>query len=235
MRDDLRNWSELTDEQQAERIMAALSEVGSFRRSQDKHEIHKVLAQLPLTVYITTNPDDMLVEALREARKEPHVEVLPWKFRLATPASDTQREPFRPSVETPLVYHFFGSLQDFSSLVITEDDHFDYLMRFKDSWTYNILPEVQAMLSSKPLLFLGFQMDDWRFRVLLRSILSADKGEERGGKSVAVQIAPLEEGHLSRRARDYLQRYFRYAHLDTYWGTVQDFIVRLMEERKPGA
>ena len=190
-----------------------------------------VLARLPFPVYITTNPDNMLGDALIEAGKEPRVELCQWHSREGTrwPRSVFRTEKdYRPTIQQPLVYHLFGRLKDLDSLdslVITEDDYFDYLIGTTSN--DRLIPKVvSSALVNTPLLFLGFRMDDWNFRVLFRSILGRE-GSLLLGKyaHVAVQIDP-EEGRIlePEGAKAYLQKYFGDAKISIYWGSAEDFL-----------
>ena len=74
------------------------------------------------------------------------------------------------------------------------------------------------------LLFLGFRIDDWNFRVLFRSIMSQE-GRSRRHKyaHIAGQILPEEGRFLEpERARSYLESYFQDADISIYWGSVED-------------
>ena len=79
------------------------------------------------------------------------------------------------------------------------------------------------------MLFLGFQIDDWDFRVLFRSIMSREGCSRRWDYAhVAAQITP-EEGRILKpeRARRYLEEYFQDVDISIYWGSVEDFIREL--------
>ena len=52
--------------------------VGKQQREANPAEPHRVLASLQLPIYITTNPDNLLADALREASKEPQIELFRW-------------------------------------------------------------------------------------------------------------------------------------------------------------
>src|SRR6185312_5032778 len=106
-----------------------LAEAGARRRSMNPNDPHRVLAGLPFQIYLTTNPDRMLVDALREAKKAPEVDVCPWNEWVDRSGFIFAREPnFSPTVDRPLVYYLFGRLEDRDSLILTEDDYFDYLI-----------------------------------------------------------------------------------------------------------
>jgi hypothetical protein len=94
---------------------------------------------------------------------------------------------------------------------------------------------VTTAWSANALLFLGFQMDDWDFRVLFRSILNEDRRyRRREHKSIAVQITPEEGTLLPDRARRYLEEYFRGADMGIYWGSAEDFIRELGQRWQDG-
>jgi hypothetical protein len=77
----------------------------------------------------------------------------------------------------------------------------------------------------------GFQLDDWQFRVLFHILLDQQGGMLLGRyPHVAVQIEP-EEGRLlePKRARSYLEEYFaKGAEVSLYWGGVDDFSADLL-------
>ena len=130
-------------------------------------------------------------------------------------------------LNNPLVYHLFGTFKDPASLVLTEDDYYDYLVN--TAQPAGLIPDevTQAQMNSL-LLILGFEMDDWNFRVLLRSITSRT-GTRRKYPHVAVQMNP-EEGRMRDldRARTYLEKYFSEKDkINLYWGGVEDFMQAL--------
>jgi hypothetical protein len=199
-----------------------LSAVGAARQARDSAEPHRVLADLGFPLYLTTNPDPLLADSLKTAGRDPHVALCPWnEYVERTQVDDT----LEPSSEEPLVYHLFGRFDEPDSLVLTEDDYFDYLIGVTGN--KDLIPEsVRRSLADTALLFLGFQMDDWSFRVLFRSIMRQEGGGRRRKYShVAVQIDP-EEGRFLQpeRARRYLESYFQTDDIRIYWGSVDDFV-----------
>ena len=217
----------------ADSASALLSQAGTLRRQKDPAEPHRVLAALPFPIYLTTNPDHLLVEALCEAGKQPEVGLCPWSEKVDWSESifAPDRDPdFRPSVDRPLVYYLFGRLDDPRSLVLTEDDYFDYLIGLTRN--NELVPAVvRRALVDTALLFIGFRLDDWDFRVLFRSLM-AQGGRQRSADyaHVAVQIDP-EVGHNldPEGSRRFLQRYFEDADIRIYWGQVGDFARELLD------
>ena len=198
------------------------------------------LARLPFRLYLTTSADDQLQRELRkpEVGRDPVVELCRWREDDETapwPPSRFADEPnFTPQDSMhPLVYHLYGRLSHPDSLVLTEDDYFDYLIGINQGGSQGrtgIPIGVSKMLKRTALVFLGFRMDEWDFRVLFRGILAQGGSRElrRRGPHVAVQIDP-EEGRTAdpQKVREYLERYFGSAKISFYWGHVEDFVAEL--------
>jgi hypothetical protein len=190
-------------------------------------EPHNVLAHLPFPIYVTTNPDNMLTAALEAAGRRPRREVFPWNAsRLAPSVDDSWDEP---TPDRPLVYHLFGHLETSDSLVLTEDNYLDYLIGA--TVNRDLIPSVvRSALTEKALLFVGFQLTDWDFRVLFRSIVRQEGGDLRAKyKHVAVQVDPESDRvQDTERARRYLSKYFSAANIgknpSIYWGGTADFV-----------
>jgi SIR2-like domain/CHAT domain len=195
-------------------------------------EAYRVLARLPLSIYVSTNPDDLLAAALHAAGKEPVVEICRWKESLNTkeslarfPSIYTEEKTYQPSVKRPLVYHLLGHFREPKSLVLTEDDFFDYLMRVNRP-DGPVPSAVESAWSRNALLFLGFHVEDWHFRVLFRSILNEERRyQPKDYNSVAVQINPEDGGLHPEAARRYLEKYFGVPNtVGVFWGNTSSFI-----------
>ncbi len=213
--------------------------VGRKRRQADETEPYQVLAQLPAEVYINANPDDLLFDALVEAGKHPQRLVCPWNDDF-DPGGQGFLEDlrWRPSDREPLIYYLFGHLEKPESMVLSEDDHFAYLSWVSQQWNLGteskIAMAVKGACSRNALVFLGFQIDDWTFRVLLQGLAPPHVGGHgRRFGSVAVQVSPDQSPYLDpERACSYLQKYLeRYHNLNVYWGTLQDFVSELWSYR----
>ncbi|MES1243463.1 MAG: CHAT domain-containing protein [Acidobacteriota bacterium] len=228
-------------EDHVERLSASFSRAGALLRGRDPVEPHKVLASLPFPLYITTNPDSLLVDALSEAEKEPQVELCRWRQDpdLTWPPSlyDDRGggdEDYVPSEKRPLVYYLFGRLQEPKSIVLTEDNYFDYLIGVSRPAQDSPHPEpVLRAQGGTSLLFLGFRLEEWDFRIFFRSLAGREgsgwKVQRKNLTHVAVQIDPEESRMLdAERARDYLRQYFGEAKIDIYWGSVADFLRELI-------
>lgn len=208
-----------------------IAAVGELNRKRDANDAHAVLAALPFPIYITTNPDNLLTGALKAAGKDPQVELCKWNEDMSTESIYAREPDFRPTPQRPLVYCLFGQFSDLDSMVLTEDDYFDYLIGVTSN--KDLIPGVvRRALADTALLFLGFQLDDWNFRVLYRSIMSQEGRSRRKKYShIAAQIDP-EEGRILEpdRARRYLESYFGDSDISIYWGSAEDFVRDLQRQ-----
>jgi hypothetical protein len=199
------------------------------RLLEDPEEPYSQLASMPFRIYLNTNSDNLLRQALKATGRHPRVALCQWNDRMLLDQIYLNDDlAFRPDQNNPLVYQLFGDLEDPESLVLTEDDYFDYLIGVTTN--KDLIPAtVRRALADSALLFLGFQMDDWSFRVLFRSIMNQSGGRRRSRYAhVAVQINP-EEGRFIEvdAARRFLESYFHGSDIAIYWGSVEDFIREL--------
>ncbi|MBN2304998.1 MAG: CHAT domain-containing protein [Anaerolineae bacterium] len=223
----------LPDDLQYAELDELLTNVGTLRRQQDNQDPFYILSQLPVSVYINTNPDTLLFEALTATNgKQPKEASFIWKDylrELELLPVFSRDDRFRPSVREPMVYYLMGHVREPDSWVVSEDDHFDYLMRVDDDAETDIPSFVDRALSENSLLFLGFHIDDWNFRVLFRSIMNEDRRyRRRYHQSVAVQIDPSEGSQQPERVRRYLEKYFG-ERISVYWGSAEDFLKELWQ------
>ncbi|NTV65370.1 MAG: CHAT domain-containing protein, partial [Oscillochloris sp.] len=167
--------SGLKPEAPLEEVFAA---VGKLRRSQSPNDPYQVLARLPFKIYVTAGTDNLLVEALRAAGKDPKVEICRWNERLMRFPSVLDNPAYTPSPEQPLIFFLFGLTKVPDSLVLTEDEYFDYLIGVTRNKKW-IPPVVSDALADSGLLFLGFRLEEWAFRVLFRSVISPEGRQRR--------------------------------------------------------
>ncbi len=188
---------------------------------------YKLLAQLQLPIYITSEPFDFVERALSEAGAQPVVRVCPWNRWIPKEKAIYEDEP---TPEKPLVYHLFGHLNLPNTLVFSEDNFFDYLIGV--TLNKSLIPSaVRAALTNTSLLFLGFQMDDWEFRVFFRYLM-AQEGREmlKFYSHAAAQVEPEEDRIADvNRTRKYLEEYFESEHIGIYWGSTEELLKALIQ------
>ncbi len=190
-------------------------------------EIHGVLANLPFPIYITTNYDDLMERALKALTnpKEPKTEICKWNKPIKDiPSIFDKQQIFKPSVANPVVFHLHGYIDVPESMVLTEDDYLDFLVNMNKE--PDLIPApIQKALMGSSLLFLGYGMRDWNFRVLFRSLVSyIDKAVAY--THYAVQTAP-NMAKENEEAIRYLTKYYEELKIRMYWGKCSEFAKEL--------
>jgi hypothetical protein len=149
--------------------------------------LQEMLAAIEATqLYVTTNYDDLLEKAL--APRHPHVIIDRGEkgLRVVTsggspvPASSVGSDldgllndpnTLRPS--HPILFKMHGSVDKIDrqndSYLITEEDYVDFLGRAGGGY---IPTYISSLMEARDLLFLGYSLDDWNVRVILRKLLS---------------------------------------------------------------
>jgi hypothetical protein len=145
---------------------------------------------------------------------------------------------FNPSVANPVVFHFHGSTENLDSLVLTEDDYFEFLINVSKDRTL-IPSRIEKAMTGSSLILLGYRLDDWDFRILFH-LLASYLEIATSRTHVAVQIAPVRDEaprEQKKKVENYLDLYFeKYKRLDIriYWGTSQEFILELNDRWRRG-
>ncbi len=211
--------------------------VSKKQREDNEYNPYRILASLPIKIYISANPDNLLEQALIDQGKNPQVLVNCWnsKMRENPQVVEKLNSLERPISEKPLLYHMFGQMEDRSSWVLTEDDYFEYLMWINKP--DNIIPDfIKNAWKLNPLLFLGFKVSDWKFRLLYRSILTRDRRREIDPEpefhSIAVQIQPGDDNLRPEGARKFLTQYFPSGRFNLFWGSAENFLTALWDQWK---
>ncbi|MGH9401275.1 MAG: SIR2 family NAD-dependent protein deacylase [Terriglobia bacterium] len=205
-----------------------------FSQPDDRLTCLTALAGLPLPVYLTTNYDDLMVEALRHAdpKKNPRREVCRWHAGLkALPSIFAAGARYQPDHANPVVYHLHGSDQYVESLVLTEDDYLDFLVNV--SRNQKILPaRIQQALTDASLLFVGYRLKDINFRVIYRGLVQGMEGSLRR-LSVTVQMTPPEDHAGNPEAAEkFMNDYYKELKVKVFWGTAAQFAQELRDRWK---
>jgi hypothetical protein len=218
----------------------------------------RLLAELPLPVYLTTGQHSFLELALQlTGFKQPVTEIFYWDTAQHTIPSVYDREPdYQPSVERPLVYHLFGVDEYPSSMVLTEDDYISVLMRLSElkrdvkvgdsgrggtgSSKLDLPAQLKTKLSGDGLLLLGYNVHDWDFRVLFRW-LAGYIGDSRAGRSAphafCLQVRPTGQPGRNGEAgkvEEYLRKFFEQKSFTVYWGDTESCVHDLWSRWKRG-
>jgi len=190
---------------------------------------YSVLTELKLPIYITTNYDHFMEAALiSRGGRQPVSDFCRWneyllKDEVYTDLSKNfskfgfsfgqtklssildQDSEYKPTVDRPLVYHLYGDIAAPESMVLTEKDYFDFVISLnKYKGTPVLHPIIRLIITSTPLLLIGYRLESMSFRILLRSMSA-----ESPFSNIAV-LPMIAETVNNNRARAYLTRYVRY-------------------------
>jgi hypothetical protein len=191
-------------------------------------EAHATLAKFPISTYLTTNYDDFMVRALKAESKDPIYRHYPWYTEPKQGGRRSRAERIRkPTAQRPLVYHLHGSYHQPQSMVISEEDYHVFLSHLSAEHTgeWNLPAPIIGAMTQRPLLFVGYSLHDWTFRVLFRGLIKPMESVLQRGH-VSIQLAPEladPRKKTRKRAKEYLERYFGQLNVSVYWGEADKF------------
>lgn len=123
-------------------------------------EPHRTLARLGLPLYLTTNYDDFMSQALRREGRDVQRDFARWNNApQVRDAPAVLRGKVVPTSANPVVFHLHGHFDVPESLVLTEDDYFTFLIA--TSSDRKLLPhQVSGAVSGTTLMFVGYRLAD---------------------------------------------------------------------------
>ena len=139
------------------------------------------LAALPFPLALNTSPGTLVYDAFAETKPQSH------KVYYEIGAQQKRLMP-EPSAEAPVVYHCYGLVNHPRSMILSDSDQLDFVVAVAKG-----TPPLPVNLTSsmrdenRTLLFLGFDLTDWQFRILLH-VLSSDT--RRRIRSFAFDLEP---------------------------------------------
>ena len=187
-------------------------------------ESHGFIASLPLPVYITTNYDDFLYKALRSKGKEPKRVVCQWNSYLKNGNEYLLNPDFKGTKDRPIIFHLHGLNELPESMVLTEDDYVDFLVNVSNNKMEIIPHQIRRALTGSSLLFIGYSLRDWSFRVVFRGLVSKMEASMRR-INVAVQLPKTEKAK-----NEYLESYFSNMKIKVFWGPADEFMTQLKDK-----
>lgn len=193
-------------------LTPTIGEVGKRLRARDDGDPYRILAELNASLYLTTDWTDLLQHALMENGRAPTTMTFPWNDT----REFTTRHVEPPTSELPLVYHLCGRLDDPDSLVLSEDDYFEWL----NAWAIrrrSVPQSVLKALTNTPLLFLGYRsLDGWDFRIISQGIRNLG-GSTLMHRNLHVAVLPLSQD--PEEAQNFAPDW-----LSIYWGETRRFL-----------
>jgi hypothetical protein len=126
----------------------------------------RALARLPFSLIITTNYDQLFERALREAGKEPVIGIYNKESGLTT------FDYLNATAEEPFVFKLHGDItQEAESIVITDEDYIQFVLRMTDKDNFHPVPETFRYYFKKwATLFVGYSLLDYNLRLLFKTL-----------------------------------------------------------------
>jgi hypothetical protein len=180
--------------------------------------LYREIAKMPVSIFVNTTPDNFIAQALREAGKNPVVYSYNFYRR-------TEAEPLsgRFTPDEPLVFNLLGNVGHPESLVLSEFDQVDFIR----SVVRDDPPIPKEILSqfdeNKTYIFLGFNMENWQFRLLLDSLKLVEEN---------ITVSPQTDNYPLRSVtQSYYEARYRFHFEDQ---RIADFVNQIMESLKEG-
>jgi hypothetical protein len=163
--------------------------------------IHWVLSSIPsVRCVFTTNYDELVEEACRYSAPKRNL-LGPYVYDQSKveqakpegiPVDIATNRPFRTDGGAPaegypiLLYKMHGSMQHHDSLLITTYDYVRYIASWRDE-RLGMPKEFRDLLLKNTILFLGYGLGDWNFRVIWEAMIGAFPGGRFPIQSYAIK------------------------------------------------
>jgi hypothetical protein len=210
----------------------------NFSLPEYENTIYAVLGDLNLPIYVTTNYDHLMEEALTNRGKDPITEFCRWnpaiikytKSAQISFISDDRR--YNPTPANPLVFHLNGDMDHPISMVLTEQDYVDFMLNMNnlDAKTFVLPNVIQKSFAVSSQLFMGYSLNDINSRNMFRTIAKFS-GAVESPLSITVMHPPVSD-HIdnqnSSQTQKYLEKYTKgMFKLNIYWYDLFMFLVEL--------
>ena len=211
----------------------------------DNDDTHVVLADLRSPVYLTTNYDDFMFQAIQARAsangvKDPKRDFCRWSDKLFETRNKWVSpfdSGFQPTRSEPIVYHLHGHAEVPDSIVVSEDDYTDFIVNTSAELIVGkggkakrerVPGAIRDALCNNQLLFVGYRLADQNLHVLLRMV-TLKLGIKK--LNLAIQLSPSladTDPKLVPMILKYLEdRYEWSLKLQVYWGDAREFAAEL--------
>lgn len=125
----------------------------------------RALAELNFPLVITTNFDKLFERALYAAGKDPRKVVYSRDGQRQTPDHPD------PTAQRPFVFKIHGDIDEPESIVITDEDYIDFVLRMSDRDVFHPVPETfRYNFKRWSTLFVGYSLLDYNLRLLFKTL-----------------------------------------------------------------
>jgi hypothetical protein len=138
--------------------------VGAVDTGREPSPMLRALARLDFPLVITTNYDQLFERALREVGKVPRVAVY-------KPEQEATTDFRNATVQSPVIYKLHGDIAHRESLVVTDEDYIQFVLRMSDKEPYDPIPlSLKFFLTGSTTLFVGYSLLDYNLRLLFKAL-----------------------------------------------------------------
>jgi hypothetical protein len=124
----------------------------------------RALAEMDFPLVVTTNYDQLFERALYDAGKEPHLSVY-------TPELEATQDYGVPSAASPIVFKIHGDVGHPESLVITDEDYIQFVLRMSSKDPYDPVPlTFKYYFKVWTTVFVGYSLLDYNLRLLFKTL-----------------------------------------------------------------
>ena len=166
-------------------------EVESFYAAyaQATTDMHRNLASLPFSLCVQTTPDRLMRNAFDERTdKEPVEAYCHLREGIGVVGASSGKHLVEPDPDNPLVFGLHGHAIDGESVVLTETDLLDFLVRLARD--RSMLPQFlynRFAAEQTTFLFMGFGFQSWYQRLMLHLLRGKSVGSGRLMSSLALE------------------------------------------------
>lgn len=191
-----------------------------FSKLVDPTENHRLLSQLPITTFWTTNYDKLIEKALEKNMKLPYVKTTDEQLRGTIGNFDA------------IVYKLHGDVDSPEDAVITRSDYEEFGYK-KRALFREVL---EGDLLTKTFIFLGFSFSDPNFNyVISRLRVLLDEKNTRRHYCIMKRVLDTDEDADYKRIRQNLQiedlnRYGIFTHLVDQYSEITDILKTLVDK-----
>jgi len=199
------------------------------------------LARMGFPIVITTNYDHLYEEALSQVARERAQERGDSPEVVASTVADYQKWVYtpkrmvttdcdsEPTYQRPYLLKIHGDIDRKDSMVITDEDYIDFILRMNDSLDFRPVGEnVRKHLLDWPTLFIGYRLGDYNLRLLFKT-LRWNLDDREIPENYSVDIRP---DVLIRYWWEERRKYVRFITKDL-WQFVPDVYFQVMGEEMP--
>lgn len=131
----------------------------------------EMLAEMPFPIIVTTNYDRLFDTALSRADARSQAAKQPLRrIYDPDPRSEPESVPLDPDEEKPILLKLHGDIETPKSIVVTEEDYLVFIQKMGDSPVHPVHQSIRARMTTWPMLFIGYSLKDYNFRLLFRTL-----------------------------------------------------------------